>query len=75
MRDSLDGAIEEVKPVLALPPSMRVATVTAYTERLSKRLQQIRYNDAAGVQELRERLAQFYAAALQDTESRKDQTL
>jgi DNA-binding transcriptional regulator YiaG len=36
----LDGAAAEVKPVLALPSSMRVATVTAYTERLRRRLEQ-----------------------------------
>jgi hypothetical protein len=69
MKGSLDGTIAEVEPVLALPPSMRVATVTAYTERLRRRLEHPRYNDAAGLRELRERLAQFSADALQDIES------
>ena len=69
MKDSLDGAIAEVEPVLTLPASMRVATVTAYTERLSRRLQQPRYHEAGGVRELRERLAQFGAEALQEEKS------
>jgi hypothetical protein len=72
LKGSLDGAITEVEPVLALPPSMRVATVTAYTERLRRRLGHPRYNGAAGVHELTERLVQFHADALPDTESEED---
>src|SRR6266571_4784866 len=48
LNGSLDGAVAEVEPVLALPPGMRVATVTAYTERLRRRLEHPRYNGAAG---------------------------
>jgi tetratricopeptide (TPR) repeat protein len=69
---SLDGAVAEVEPVLALPPSMRVATVTAYTERLRRRLDHPRYDGAAGVRGLGERLAQFKADALPDAESQED---
>jgi len=69
---SLDGAVAEVEPVLALPPGMRVATVTAYTERLRRRLEDPRYNGAAGACELGERLAQFKADALPDAESQED---
>ena len=72
LNGSLDGAVAEVESVLALPPSMRVATVTAYTERLRRRLEHPRYNGAAGVHELGERLAQFKADALPDTESQED---
>jgi DNA-binding transcriptional regulator YiaG len=68
----LDGAAAEVEPVLALPSSMRVATVTAYTERLRRRLEHPRYNGAAGVRELGERLVQFNADALSDTDSPED---
>ena len=68
----LDGAAAEVEPVLALPSSMRVATVTAYTERLRRRLEHPRYNGAAGVRELGERLVQFNADALSDTDSQED---
>jgi hypothetical protein len=72
LNGSLDGAVAEVESVLALPPSMRVATVTAYTERLRRRLEHPRYDGAAGVHELSERLAQFKADALPDTESQED---
>ena len=72
LKGSLDGAAAEVEPVLALPSSMRVATVTAYTERLRRRLEQPRYNGAAGVRELSERLAQFNADALSDIDSQED---
>jgi tetratricopeptide (TPR) repeat protein len=72
LNGSLDGAVAEVEPVLALPPSMRVATVTAYTERLRRRLEHPRYSGAAGVHELSGRLAQFNSDALSDTESEED---
>jgi hypothetical protein len=72
LNGSLDGAVAEVEPVLVLPPGMRVATVTAYTERLRRRLEHPRYDGAAGVCELDERLAQFKADALTDTESQED---
>ena len=68
----LDGAVAEVEPVLALPSGMRVATVTAYTERLRRRLEHPRYNRAAGVRELSERLVQFNADALSDIDSQED---
>src|SRR5579871_227149 len=58
LNGSLDGAVAEVEPVLALPPGMRVATVTAYTDRLRRRLEHPRYDGAAGVRELGQRLAQ-----------------
>jgi DNA-binding transcriptional regulator YiaG len=72
LNGSLDGAVAEVEPVLALPPGMRVATVTAYTERLRRRLEHPRYNGAAGVRELSERLVQFNADALSDVDSQED---
>ena len=72
LKGSLDGAVAEVEPVLALPPGMRVATVTAYTDRLRRRLEHPQYDDAAGVRELGQRLAQFKAEALPDTESQED---
>jgi hypothetical protein len=68
----LDGAVAEVEPVLALPSGMRVATVTAYTERLRRRLEHPRYNRAAGVRELSERLVRFSADALSDIDSQED---
>src|SRR5207344_2921374 len=61
LNGSPDGAAAEVEPVLALPPGMRVATVTAYTERLRRRLEHPRYDGAAGVRDLADRLARFNA--------------
>jgi len=72
MNGSLDGAVAEVEPVLALTPSMRIATVTGYTERLRRRLGNPRHNDAAGVRELSERLTQFNADALSDRDYQED---
>ena len=72
LNGSVDGAVAEVGPVLALPPGMRVATVTAYTERLRRRLKHPRYNGAAGVRELSEQLVQFNADALSDIDSQED---
>jgi len=72
LKGSPDGAAAEAEPVLALPPGMRVATVTAYTERLRRRLGHPRYNGAAGVRELGERLVQFNADALSDIDSPED---
>ena len=72
LNGSLDGAVAEVEPVLALPPCMRVATVTAYTERLRRRLEHPRYNGAAGVRELSEQLMQFNTDALSDVNSHED---
>jgi hypothetical protein len=72
LNGSLDGAAAEVEPVLAIPSSMRVATVTAYTERIRRRLEHPRYSGAAGVCELSERLVQFNADALSDLDSQED---
>lgn len=72
MNGSVDGAAAEIEPVLALPSSMRVATVTAYTERFRRRLGSPRFAGAAGVSGLAERLAQFNADALPDLETDED---
>lgn len=72
MKGSLDGAAAEVEPVLALAPGLRVATVTAYTDRFHRRLGHPRYRGAAGVDALKDRLVQFSADALPDAESQED---
>jgi hypothetical protein len=72
MNGSLDGAVAEVVPVLGLPPNMRVATVTAYTDKLSRRLEHPQYREATGVSELKEHLAHFKADALPDDDSEED---
>ena len=72
LNGSPDGTAAEVEPVLALPHGMRVATVTTYTERLRRRLDHPRYDGAAGIRDLANRLAQFTADALSDPESQED---
>jgi hypothetical protein len=72
MKGSVDGAAAEVAPVLALPPGMRVATVTAYTDRIRKRLGNPRYSGASGVRDLAEHLADFSAVALPAAEPEED---
>lgn len=61
---SLDGATEEVTPVLTLPPELRVATVTAYISRLDRGLAHTRFHGSRIVRDLRENLQQFNAGAL-----------
>lgn len=64
--------MDEVFGTHTFPPGMRVATVTAYTERLRRRLAHPRYDGAAGVRELNERLVQFNVDALSDIDSQED---
>jgi hypothetical protein len=42
-KDALDGAAEEVAPMLALPPEFRIATVTGWLADLGRRLSAGRY--------------------------------
>jgi hypothetical protein len=42
-QDSLDGAIEQVTPMLAMPPEFRIATVTGWLADLDRRLFGHRY--------------------------------
>lgn len=56
----LEAAVAEVSPVFDIPPELRVATVTAYTDNLTRRL--LRGNRTAG--ELLDRLRVFTREAL-----------
>jgi transcriptional regulator with XRE-family HTH domain len=62
----LDAAAAEVAPVLELPPELRVATVTAYTDNLSRRLASSRLRGVRGAEELRVAARQFATEALPD---------
>jgi transcriptional regulator with XRE-family HTH domain len=62
----LDAATAEVAPVLKLPPELRVATVTAYTDNLSRRLAAPRLRGVRQAEELRAAALQFAAEALPD---------
>jgi hypothetical protein len=64
MKGSLDGAIEEVTPVLTLAPELRVATVTAYLKNLDKRLDQQHFEHSNEALALREQIRAFIATSL-----------
>lgn len=66
MHGSLDGAIEEVTPMLSLRPGLRVATVTNYVENLNRRLDTPRFRKDKQAIELIHRLREFNATALSD---------
>jgi tetratricopeptide (TPR) repeat protein len=64
MKGSLDAAIDEVTPVLALPPELRISTVTAYLEKLDRQLREPRFDGDSDVAALRQRIQDFNSAAL-----------
>jgi hypothetical protein len=64
MKDSLDAMIHEVTPVLTMSPDFRIATVTAYTRRLARILDDKRFRGNGDVAELRQRIAEFDSVAL-----------
>lgn len=59
MKDALDGAIEEIRPVLDLPPELRIDTVTGYLRKLDRLLDQSRFASNKDVVELRQRIREF----------------
>lgn len=63
MNGSLDAAIDEVAPVLALPPELRISTVTAYMEKLDRQLREPQFHRDDDVVKLRERIREFNSAA------------
>ena len=50
-QDSLDGAIEQVTPMLAMPPEFRIATVTGFLAYLDQRLASRRYANSQAASE------------------------
>ncbi len=64
LRDSLDGAAEQVTPVLALAPDMRIATVTGWLADLDRQLTLTRFGDSRIAINLRHQIHEFTAGAL-----------
>jgi hypothetical protein len=64
VKDQLEGTIDQVVPVLTLPPELRMATVTAYIDALDKRLDGPRFHSSKISTELRRSLREFNAEAL-----------
>lgn len=63
MKDSLDGAAEEVIPVLDLHPNLRIDTVTGYLRDLDRLLDQPRFSGSKAAAELREQIRGFNSTA------------
>lgn len=63
LKDSLDGAAEQLSPVLELPPDQRIQTVTGYLDKAAAMLEDHRFTDSNTAAALRERIADFVADA------------
>ncbi len=64
MKKDLEGAMNEIAPVLALAPEFRMATITGYTVQIDKRLQQHRFQGNATAMEIRQQVKHFNSLAL-----------
>jgi hypothetical protein len=64
LNDSLDGAVEQVTPMLTMPPEFRIATVTGWLADLDRRLSTCRYASSPAASCLRQQIRNFIASAL-----------
>jgi hypothetical protein len=64
LKDEPDGAAEQVRPVLDLPPGLRIATVTGWLADLDGYLANSRYAQVPVATELRQEIREFTAEAL-----------
>lgn len=62
--DDLHGALAEIAPVMNLAPEYRMATITAYTTQIEKRLQRRPFLRDATAMAIRSRVREFNAKAL-----------
>jgi hypothetical protein len=65
LKDEPDGAAEQVRPMLHLPPALRIATVTGWLADLDRHLADARYAHAPVAAELRQEIREFMTAALE----------
>jgi tetratricopeptide (TPR) repeat protein len=63
---SLDGAAEQVAPALALPPEMRITTVTGWLADLDRALARPRFASSQITVSLRQQIREFMAGALRE---------
>jgi tetratricopeptide (TPR) repeat protein len=63
MKNALDGATEEVIPVLDLHPNLRIETVTGYLRDLDRLLGQPRFSGSKAAAELSEQIREFNSTA------------
>jgi hypothetical protein len=64
LQDSLDGAVEQVGPMLALAPELRIATVTGWLTDLDRQLSWPRFAASPIAANTRQQIRQFKADAL-----------
>jgi hypothetical protein len=69
LQDSLDGAVEQVTPVLALAPGMRIATVTGWLADLDDQLAARRFGASKIGVSLRDQIHEFTVGALRHTQT------
>ncbi len=65
---ALDGAAEEVAPMLALPPEFRIATITGWLDDLGRRLAAGHYAGSPIASSLQEEIRQFTGATARPLE-------
>ena len=73
LRDELDGAAEQIAPMLALPAEFRIATVTGWLASLDRRLAAGRFAGNPLAAGLRQQIRDFTAAAPTVQPTREDQ--
>ena len=71
LKGSLDGAVEQVTPMLAMPPDFRIATVTGWLADLDQHLSGHRYARSRTASSLRQQIRDFTANALPRQASRE----
>ena len=64
LKDEPDGTAEQVRPMLDLPPGLRISTVTDFLADLDRRLAGGRYERVPVVVELRQQIREFTTTAL-----------
>jgi hypothetical protein len=63
LKDEPDGAAEQVRPMLDLPPALRIPTVTGWLADLDRHLADARYAHVAVAAELRQEIREFMTTA------------
>ena len=63
LKDSLDGAAAQLRPVLELPPELRIQTVTGYLEQVCAMLAEPRFAGSSLGTGLRDQISAFNSSA------------
>jgi hypothetical protein len=69
LKDERDGAAEQVRPMLDLPPGLRIASVTGWLADLDRHLADSRYTHVPVATELRQQIREFTRTALDTHQS------